>query len=205
MTDDENNDDAESDIGSDEEPTRKGKRGAPLQNDFAKGNSGGGAPIGNDNGRGNSGGGAPKGNTNGSFNTSGGAPAFNQNAQKHALFSSHDGYYHDLDEQGKEWVAGFLEDLLDRYRDVHGEEPDRFDREALKNIAIDFHRVAKANSWFAKEGLTHEEKIISEDYTKVETKLTVWASEIRRYNESVSRRMQKHGLLRDPESKKAEG
>lgn len=135
---------------------------------------------------------------------SSGAPDGNQNSQTHALFASHDGYYHDLDDDAQEWLFDFTHTLLDRYRDAHGKEPDMFDREALKNIAIDFHRVAHANEWFADEGMAHIEEVRSESFSKREVKVNVWASEIRQYNESVYRRMQKHGLLDDPESQKAD-
>jgi hypothetical protein len=135
---------------------------------------------------------------------SGGAPENNQNAQTHALFASHDGYYHDLPGDEQDWVFDFTHTLLDRYREVHGKEPDMFDREALKNIAIDYHRVAHANGWFRGEGLVHEEVVRSESFEKSETKINVWAGEIRQYNESVYRRMQKHGLLDGPESQKAD-
>lgn len=128
----------------------------------------------------------------------------NQNSQTHALFASHDGYYQALADDEQDWVFDFTHTLLDRYRDAHGKEPDMFDREALKNIAIDFHRVAHANGWFSQQGLVHEEEIRSESFEKSETKINVWAGEIRQYNESVYRRMQKHGLLDDPESQKAE-
>lgn len=148
--------------------------------------------------------GGQEGNQNAVGNDGGAAPEGNQNPQTHALFASHDGYYHDLDNDAQAWVSDFTDTLLDRYRDAHGKEPDMFDREALKNIAIDFHRVGTANSWFSKQGLAHTEEVRSESFTKQEVKVNVWASEIRQYNESVYRRMQKHGLLDDPESQKAD-
>lgn len=134
----------------------------------------------------------------------GGAPEGNQNAQTHALFSDHDGYFHDLDEPEQEWVFDFTNDLLDRYRTVHGKDPDMFDKESLKNIAIDFHRVATANSWFSEHGLVTVDFEDTPETTRKTTKVNVWAQEIRQYNESVYRRMQKHGLLDDPESQKAQ-
>ena len=128
----------------------------------------------------------------------------NQNAQTHALFSDKDGYYHDLEDDEQEWVFDFTHTLLDRHRRVHGEEPDMFDKEALKNIAIDYHRIADANDWFRKNGLVNRDFEDSPDKTKQTIKVNVWAKEIRQYNESIYRRMEKHGLLNDPESQKAD-
>lgn len=128
----------------------------------------------------------------------------NQNAQTHGLFADHDGYYHDLDDEAQGWVFDFTNDLLDRYRREHGRAPDRFDKEALKNIAIDFHRVANANSWFSDAGLIHTETKVQDGIPTEEKKINVWAGEIRQYNTSIYRRMKDHGLLNDPESQKAD-
>jgi len=130
----------------------------------------------------------------------------NQNAQTHALFAERDGYYQDLSEKEQNWVFDFTNDLLDRKRRMIGGDPDMFDKEALKNIAIDFHRVATANSWFSEKGITQPERKVTPQGGTVVTgkKLNTWASEIRQYNESIYRRMKKHGLLEDPDSKQAE-
>jgi hypothetical protein len=138
-------------------------------------------------------------------NSDGSSHEKNQNASTHALFSSHDGYYHDLDDVEQEWVFDFTNDLLDRHRRVHDREPDMFDKEALKNIAIDFHRVAHANGYFRDKGLVETKFVQGEEGPQpAGDKLNEWAKEIRQYNESVYNRMKKHGLLEDPESDKAD-
>lgn len=129
----------------------------------------------------------------------------NQNAQTHALFSQHDGYYHDLDEDEQEWVFDFTHTLLDRHRNAHGKKPDMFDREALKNIAIDFHRIAHANGYFREKGLVQTDyQGTMEGRVPLGDEVNVWAGEIRQYNESIYRRMKKHGLLDDPDSQQAD-
>lgn len=65
------------------------------------------------------------------------------------------------------------QDLLDRYRRMNGEEADKFDTESLKNIAIDFHRLARANSWFSQHGLVHDPD------DDGELKINEWGGEIR--------------------------
>lgn len=128
----------------------------------------------------------------------GGAPEGNQNAQRHGLFSTCSGYYADLAEQEPDWIDSFTNSLLDRFRRYHDKEPDAFDRESLKHIAIDFHRIARANSWYADHGPIHDT-----GEGEADLKINEWTGEIRRYNESIYDRMQKHGLLDDPESQKA--
>lgn len=163
----------------------------------------GGAPEGNQNGAGSKAGSAPEGNDFAAGND-GGAPAGNQNAQTHGLFADHDNYFNDLEDDEQAWVFDFTNDLLDRYRRHHGKEPDMFEHESLKNVAIDFHRIANANGWFAEQGLVHHETDMSGGTPTEEVKLNVWSREIRKYNESVYQRMQKHGLLDDPETQKAD-
>ena len=80
-----------------------------------------------------------------------------------------------------------------------------FDKEALKNIAIDYHRVANANGYFSEKGLVQTNYQSSIDGpVPVGDEINAWAKEIRQYNESIYRRMEKHGLLNDPESQKAD-
>lgn len=141
---------------------------------------------------------APRGNSYAVGNSGGGAPEGNQNAQTHGLFASHKGYFSDLDDDEQRWIVDMHQSLLDRFRRMNGKEPDQFDTESLKHIAIDFHRVATANSWYADHGPIHDT-----GEGEVDLKINEWAGEIRRYNESVYDRMQKHGLLDDPESEKA--
>jgi len=133
-----------------------------------------------------------------------GAPEENQNAQTHALFSDRDGYYQNLPEEQQEWVFDFTNALLDRLRERQDTEPDMFDKEALKNIAIDYHKVAHANDYFKREGMTQISYKTAGESVVQEDQINVWAKEIRQHNESIYRRMKKHGLLDDPESQKAD-
>lgn len=133
-----------------------------------------------------------------------GAPESNQNAQRHGLFSERDGYYQALPDEQQEWVFDFTNALLDRLRKRQNTDPDMFDKEALKNIAIDFHKVAHANEYFKEEGLTQVMHKTAGEAVVTEDQINVWAKEIRQHNESIYRRMKKHGLLDDPESQKAD-
>lgn len=139
---------------------------------------------------------APEGNDF-AVDNDGGAPEGNQNAQTHGLDASRDGYFADLDDNEQRWIVDMHQSLLDRYRRFNGSEPGRFDTESLKHIAIDFHRIANANGWFAEHGLVH-------DGDADDLRVSEWAAEIRKLNESIYERMDKHGMLPSPESQKAD-
>lgn len=137
---------------------------------------------------------APRGNDYANGNPGGSPPSGNQNAQRHGLFSERSGYYADLSDGEQDWINSFTRSLFDRYRRFHdGNEPSEFDETALKNIAIDLHRIAHSNSWVSEHGLVHESEMDISSGSGVQVNL--WISEIRKHNESIYRRMDKHGLL----------
>lgn len=141
---------------------------APRDNDFAKGNPGGGAPE------------------------------QNTNARKHSLYMREDDYIQRQSDDDQNWIFELTESLVDMYRRRHGGKPPKAIRNRLESIAIDMHRVAWANDYFADEGLTQIRQEVVGDETITAEKLNLWASEIRHYNDSIEKRMDKHGLLDPP-------
>lgn len=58
-----------------------------------------------------------------------------------------------------------------------------------------------ANDYFADEGLTQiREEVVGDEKITAE-KLTIWSSELRMYNESIERRLDRHSLLDPPEDR----
>lgn len=112
-----------------------------------------------------------------------------------------DGYIERQDEQDREWIYELTESLVDMWRRRHGESPPKAIRNRLKTIAIDMHRVSWADDYFADEGLTQVRQEIVGDETITSEKLNLWAGEIRQYNMSIERRLDKHGLLDPPEDR----
>jgi len=133
-----------------------------------------------------------------------GAPEGNVNGQTHALYTDRDGYYQNLGDDAQAWLDDFTHALLDRVRNQQGRDPDLVDKELLKNIAIDCHKVAHANDYFKSEGLTQHQTKTAGEQVVTEEQINIWASEIRNHNDSIYRRLKKHGLLNDPESQKAD-
>lgn len=142
---------------------------------------------------------APRNNDFAAGNPGGGAPEKNTNARTHGLTMKEDGYIERQDEQDQEWIHELLESLVDMWRRRHEEKPPKAIRQRLQSIAIDMHRVSWADSYFADEGLTQIRQEVVGDETITAEKLNLWAGEIRQYNESIERRLDRHSLLDPPE------
>ena len=138
-------------------------------------------------------------------NPGGGAPKANTNARKHGLHMKREGYIERQDEQDREWIYELLESLVDMWRRRHQDKPPKAIRQRLQSIAIDMHRVSWADSYFADEGLTQIRQEVVGDEKITAEKLNLWASEIRHYNDSIEKRLDKHGLLDPPEDREDGG
>lgn len=128
----------------------------------------------------------------------GGAPPKNTNAQKHGLHMSRDQYIEKQTEEDQEWIRDMHAGLCDRVR-RQGRDPDIIDRELLRSLAIDLHKVAAANGYFAERGLTERTDVIVDGEAITTEEINKWASELRQHNESIYRRLDKHGLLEEGE------
>lgn len=144
---------------------------------------------------------APRNNDFAAGNPGGGAPESNTNARKHSLYMREDDYIERQSDDDQTWIYELTESLVDMWRKRHGDKPPKAIRNRLESIAIDMHRVAWANSYFADEGLTQIRQEVVGDETITAEKLNLWASEIRHYNDSIEKRLDKHGLLDPPEDR----
>lgn len=130
-----------------------------------------------------------------------GAAEQNTNARTHGLHMKRDGYTSRQDDEDQEWIYELTESLVDMWRRRHGDKPPKAIRNRLESIAIDMHRVAWADAYFADKGLTQMRKEVVGDETITAEKLNLWASEIRHYNDSIEKCLDKHGLLDPPEDR----
>lgn len=130
-----------------------------------------------------------------------GAPESNTNARTTGLHMKRDGYTSRQTDEDREWIYELTEDLCDMWRERHGGKPPKAIRQRLENIAIDMHRICWANDYFAEQGLTQiREEVVADEKITAE-KLTLWSKEIRMYNESIERRLDRHSLLDPPEDR----
>lgn len=134
-------------------------------------------------------------------NSGGAAPEANTNARTHGLYMEEHGYINRQDESDQEWIFELTESLADMWRRRHDGKPPKAIRQRLESIAIDMHRVAWANDYFADEGLTQLREEVVGNETITAEKLNLWAGEIRQYNESIERRLDRHSLLDPPEDR----
>lgn len=135
-----------------------------------------------------------------------GAPDNNINGAKHGLYMKADKYIERMDDEAdREWIRDMIGSLEDIYRKRWREAPPKAKREILVGIAIDLHRISWSNGWFADTGLTQVQQEIVNGETITAERVNVWSGEIRKYSESVTRRMDKLGLLDDPEEYEQSG
>lgn len=146
---------------------------------------------------------APEGNNFAVGNPGGGAPESNTNARTIGLYMKEKGYIERQSESDQEWILELTESLVDMWRKRHGGKPPKAIRQRLESIAIDCHRVAWADDYFASEGLTQMRQEVVGDETITAEKLTLWAGEIRKYNSAIASRLDRHGLFDPPEDRTA--
>lgn len=147
---------------------------------------------------------APRNNDFAAGNLGGGAPEQNTNARTHGFHMREDDYIERQDESDRELIFELTDSLIDMWRRRHGDKPPKVIRNRLESIAIDCHRVAWANEYFADQGLTQIRQEVVGDETITVEKLNLWASEIRHSNDSIEKRMDKHGLLDPSEDRDSE-
>jgi len=132
-----------------------------------------------------------------------GAPARNQNATKHGLYADRENYYENFPNTDQDFIERMENSLAERYRKINGREPDMFAAQVLRAIAIDLEQLPDAYKYIKKQGLTQQRESIQEGTLLVEDVPNTLLETLRKQNESIIKRMEKLGLLNDPETKKA--
>lgn len=121
----------------------------------------------------------------------GGAPKGNQNAQKHSLYSDRDKLYQSLDDAEQELVVEISTDLLER---VDG-EIGAYEREAIRNIAVDAVKRRRANEHIVAEDIIRDGSENSDRVNQAYSRLI----------RDTTKELEKLGLIDDsPEARKAE-
>jgi hypothetical protein len=132
-----------------------------------------------------------------------GAPARNQNATKHGLYADRENYYENFPNTDQDFIERMENSLAERYRKINGREPDMFAAQVLRAIAIDLEQLPDAYKYIKKQGLTQQRESIQEGTLLIEDVPNTLLETLRKQNESIIKRMEKLGLLNDPETKKA--
>lgn len=130
-----------------------------------------------------------------------GAPKHNQNGATHGLNADPHHYFESLDPERKEFVRNVSAAIQDRIRQNVGEEPDYLDKVLIRRIAIKLDMVAKASNYV--ENVSGLIQVITTEHGSHEDKAPL-LEEIRRFDDSIFKNLKDLGVMRDPESKKAD-
>lgn len=117
-------------------------------------------------------------------------------AEMSSIFAPNHGYYSRLTRDSQEKLDMLAHDFVERFRSNKG-VVDEIDREFARSLAVDMHIARESSRYIGKHGLTEE---VDDGKEKV-NKLMYQHKQLK---ESIVNRMKKLGILRDPDTKKAE-
>jgi hypothetical protein len=127
----------------------------------------------------------------------------NNHAEKHGLFAERQNYYDNRSPNEQQWIDGVIESILDEA--PFG--PDSFYKlEMVRNVAIDMHKM-NANDYIDEKGVVHKDKTVG--YTDDGKPIKMDEENViniayDRLDRATTRKLEKLGVLDDPESQKAE-
>lgn len=127
------------------------------------------------------------------------------NAETHGLYTQRQTYYENRSEGEKAWIDAVVESLLDDA--PFGENPPFAKLQMVRNIAIDMHKLQRANDYIDEKGLVDRDKTVG--YTddgkpiKVDEENVLNVS-YDRLNRTMTRQLKELGILDDPDSQQAE-
>jgi hypothetical protein len=125
-------------------------------------------------------------------------------AEKHGMYSDRQNYYNNRSSQEQAWIDSIVESILD---DAPFGPDAKYKLEMVRNIAIDMHKLKDANDYIDEKGVVHRDKTVG--YTDDGKPIKMDEENVLniaydRLDSSVTRKMEKLGVLDDPESQKAD-
>lgn len=134
-----------------------------------------------------------------------GAPENNVRAQKHGIHTKRQRYYNNCSEEEQVWIDSVIESILD---DMPGSnEPSFAKLQIVRNIAIDMHKLRNANDYIDEKGVVHRDKTVgyTDDGRPIkEDQENAVNIAYDRLNRTMTRQMEKLGVLDSPESQQAD-
>jgi hypothetical protein len=128
----------------------------------------------------------------------------NDYATKHGLNADRQKYYDKKSAEEQEWIDSIVESILD---DAPFGPDAKYKLEMVRNVAIDMHKMKNANDYIDEKGVVHRDKTVG--YTdsgkpiKMDEENTINIA-YDRLDRATTRKLEKLGVLDDPESQKAE-
>ena len=133
-----------------------------------------------------------------------GAPEGNNYRETHGLFSDRQNYYENRTDQEKQWIDAVIGSLMD---DAPFKEEDFAKYQMVRNIAIDMHKLRRANDYIDEKGVVHRDKTVgyTDDGRPIkQDEENVLNIAYDRLDRTMTRKMKELGLLDDPDSQQAE-
>jgi len=132
----------------------------------------------------------------------------NQNAQSHGLFSLPEHLKHELDREKHDRYTAYFEALCSRYERIHGREPDTFAKDRLSRISIECVKERIADEYLSQNAestiLTQRDVREVDGRTVMVEKENHILKELSALKRETRLTLKDMGLLRDPETKKAQ-
>jgi len=139
-------------------------------------------------------------------NKGGAAPEGNQNAREHGYYVDPDAFYLGCDKQKQQLIDDIEGSLIERYKEYHGREPDRGDKEDFYEVAIGYAKRRSMRDYQASQVTESGNPLLElreKDGTTFKVPSTV--EELITNSRRENRLERKHkGLENDPEKEKAE-
>jgi len=129
----------------------------------------------------------------------------NNHAEKHGLYANRQSYYENRTEQEKAWIDAVVESLLDDA--PFGDNPPFAKLQMVRNIAIDMHKLQRANDYIDEKGVVDRDKTVG--YTDDGKPIKMDEENVLnvaydRLNRTMTRQLKELGMLDDPDSQQAE-
>lgn len=128
----------------------------------------------------------------------------NNNAEKHGMYADRQNYYENRSVREQQWIDSIVESILD---DAPFGPDAKYKLEMVRNTAIDMHKLQNANDYIDEKGVVHKDKTVG--YTDDGKPIKMDEENVLniaydRLDRNVTRKLEKLGVMDDPESQKAE-
>lgn len=133
-----------------------------------------------------------------------GAPENNGNNEKHGLYADRQAYYTRRTPEEKAWIDSVYDSLID---DAPFSKDNFAKSQMVRNIAIDMHKLRRANDYIDEVGVVHKDKVVG--YTDdgkpmMEDQENALNIAYDRLNRTLTKQLKELGILDDPDSQQAE-
>lgn len=133
-----------------------------------------------------------------------GAPEGTANAEKHGLHSDRQKYYERQTPEAKAWIDSVKDSLME---DAPFTSENFAKYQMVQNIAIDMHKLRRANDYIDSKGVVHKDKTVgyTDDGKPIkQDEENVLNVAYDRLNKTITKQLKELGILSDPDSQKAE-